>query len=183
MTVQPTWPDHLLDLDEWSALPEDTSRRIELAEGVLLAAPRPIARHQKLIMRLAAQLDAARGGRFEVLPEYELVVESGSAATVRVPDIVLAPAGLPDATPRLAAADAVAVVEILSPGTRRLDRVLKLHEYAESGVPTYLLVEPGPPVTVTEFERAAAGAYRAVAEHRGSAPLRLGVTLDLDALG
>ena len=59
MTVQPTWPDHLLDLDEWSALPEDSSRRFELAEGVLSVAPRPIARHQKLIKRIAAQLDAA----------------------------------------------------------------------------------------------------------------------------
>lgn len=182
MTVQPTWPDHLLDLDEWSALPEDSSRRFELAEGVLSVAPRPIARHQKLIKRIAAQLDAASVGRFEALPEFELVVEGGAAATVRVPDLVLAPCDLPDATPRLDAADAVGVVEVLSPGSRRLDRVLKLHEYAEAGVPTYLLVEPGPPVVVIEFVLED-GVYRSVAEHRASAPLRLGITLDLDALG
>ena len=182
MTVLPTWPDHLLDLDEWCALPEDSSHRLELAEGVLVVAARPIARHQKLIMRLAAQLDAARDGRFEVLPEYELVVDPGPAATVRVPDLVLAPAGLPDSTPRLAAADAVAVVEILSPGSRRLDRVLKHSEYAESGVPYYLLVEPGPPVSLSEFRRSG-GAYEFLAEHRGRALLDLGVTLDLDALG
>ena len=182
MTIQPMWPDHLLSLDEWNALPEDSSRRFELSEGVLVVAPRPISRHQMLILRLGAQLDAARDGRYEVRPEFELVVDPGSAATVRVPDLVLAPAGLPDSTPRLPAADAVAVVEILSPGSRRLDRVLKLHEYAESGVPTYLLVEPGPPVVVTEF-RLAEGAYEAVADHRGTAPLQIGVTLDLDALG
>lgn len=182
MTIQPMWPDHLLSLDEWDALPEDSSRRFELAEGVLVVAPRPISRHQMLILRFGAQLDVAREGRYEVRPEFELVVDSGPAATVRVPDLVLAPAGLPDPTPRLAAADAVAVVEILSPGSRRLDRVLKLHEYAESGVPSYLLVEPGPPVGVSEF-RLVDGAYELVAEHRGSAPLLLGVTLDLDALG
>ncbi|MFC5063964.1 Uma2 family endonuclease [Actinomycetospora atypica] len=182
MTIQPMWPDHLLSLDEWSALPEDPSRRFELAEGVLVVAPRPVARHQKLIMRLGAQLDAARDGRYEVLPEYELVVDDGAAATVRVPDLVLAPAGLPDSTPRVHAADAIAVVEILSPGSRRLDRVLKYTEYAERGVPFYLLVEPGPPVVVAEF-RSTGGGYELVAEHRGSAPLQLGVTLDLDALG
>ena len=48
-------------------------------------------------------------------------------------------------------------------------------------MPHYLLVEPGPPVTLTEF-RPADGAYRRVAEHRGQAPLALGADLDLDAL-
>ena len=89
MTIHPTWPDHLLDLDEWSALPEDPSRRIELAEGVLFAAPRPVARHQRLIMRLASQLDALALGRWQVLPEFEVVVDAAAAATVRVPDLVL----------------------------------------------------------------------------------------------
>lgn len=55
---------------------------------------------------------------------------------------MVAPADLADEAPRLDAADAVALVEVLSPGSRRLDHVLKLHEYAETGVPCYLLVEP-----------------------------------------
>jgi Uma2 family endonuclease len=94
---------------------------------------------------------------------------------------VLGPPGLPDDTPRLFGADALAAVEILSPGSRRLDRILKLAEYAEAGVPAYLVVEPGPPVVLTEF-RLIDDAYELVAEHRGHAPLQLGVTLDLDAL-
>jgi Uma2 family endonuclease len=145
-------------------------------------AARPIRRHQKLLMRLGAQFDDRAGDRFTVTPEYELVVSAGAAATVRIPDLVLGPPGLPDDTPRLFGADAIAVVEILSPGSRRLDRVLKYSEYAEAGVPTYLLVEPGPPVVLSEF-RLVGEAYELIAEHRGSAPLRLGVTLDLDALG
>jgi hypothetical protein len=60
--------------------------------------------------------------------------------------------------------------------------VLKYSGYAETGVPTHLLVEPGPPVTVEEF-RLVAGTYQLIAEHRGSAPLQLGVVLDLDAPG
>lgn len=181
MTVHMTWPDHLLSLDEWDALPEDSSRRIELAEGVIQVAARPLSRHQKLMMRLGAQFDAAADGRFEVRPDFEVVVDDGAAATVRAPDLVLAAADLPDAAPRIHARDAIAVIEILSPGSRRLDRVLKLHEYAEAGVPFYLLVEPGPPVLLTEF-RLVDGTYRLVADHAGSAALELGVTLDLEAL-
>lgn len=180
MTVQ-TWPDRLLDLDEWSALPEDSSRRIELAEGVLFVAPRPVSRHQKLIMRLAAQLDANARGRWEVRPEFEVVIDAGPTATVRVPDVVLAPPDLGDDTARIDASRALAVVEVLSAGTRRLDRVLKLQEYADAGVPSYLLVEPGPPVTLTEF-RLVDRAYLQVAEHTGRAQLDIGTTLDLDAL-
>ncbi|MDL5158124.1 Uma2 family endonuclease [Actinomycetospora termitidis] len=182
MTMQPTRPDHLLSLDEWIALPETSEWRFELAEGVLVVAARPIRRHQKLIMRLGAQLEERAEGRFSVTPEFELVVDPGSAATVRVPDLVLGPPDLPDETPRLVGSDAVAAIEVLSPGSRRLDRILKHSEYAECGVPFYLLVEPGPPVTVTEF-RSVGDAYELVAEHRGSAPLQIGVTLDLDALG
>ena len=181
MTVHPTWPDHLLDLDEWSALPEDPSRRIELAEGVLFVAPRPIFRHQMLIMRLAGQLDVAARGRWRVFPEVEVVVDAGPAPTVRVPDLVVAPPDLPDEASRCDARRLLAVLEVVSPGTRRLDRILKFHEYADAGVPCYLLVEPGPPVTLTDF-RLVGGTYVQVAEHAGRAPLELGATLDLDAL-
>jgi hypothetical protein len=33
MSVSP-WPDHLLSLDEWVALPEDNTRHFELVEGM-----------------------------------------------------------------------------------------------------------------------------------------------------
>lgn len=36
VTMQPTWPGHLMDLDEWNALPGDPERRYELALGVTL---------------------------------------------------------------------------------------------------------------------------------------------------
>ncbi|XVV01984.1 hypothetical protein ACQPW3_32055 [Actinosynnema sp. CA-248983] len=33
-----SWPDHLLTLEEWDALPEIESHHVELVEGVLVAA-------------------------------------------------------------------------------------------------------------------------------------------------
>jgi len=56
MTAQP-WPDHLLTLEEWAALPEDTSRHIELADGVLQVSPRPELTHQRASRLLANDLE------------------------------------------------------------------------------------------------------------------------------
>ena len=61
-----------------------------------------------------------------------------------------------------------------------LDEWSALPEDSEAGVPSYLLVEPGPPVSVTEFVLVG-GAYERRAEHVGTAELALGVTLDLSA--
>lgn len=180
MSIQPMWPDHLLDLDEWSALPEDTSRRFELAEGVLVVSPRAVVRHQKLVRLLLGRLHAQSRGRWQALPDVEVVIEGGAAATVRVPDLVLARPDVGDDAPRLGAADLIAVVEVTSPGSRRLDRVLKLHEYATAGVPTYLLVEPGPPATATEL-RLDGATYTATAAPAATVELGFGATVDLYA--
>lgn len=181
MTNAASWPDHLLDLDEWDALPEDEGRRVELVEGVLAVSPPPRFRHQSVMVHLAAQLEELGGRRWGALPDIEVVIEGGPTPTVRVPDIAVVPEEIVDDRPRCAAAQLLAVFEVLSPGTTRVDRVLKLHEYALAGVPLYGIVDVGPPVTLTEF-RLVEGVYERVAEHRGHAALGLGVTVDLEAL-
>lgn len=181
LPLSASWPGHLLDLAQWDALPEDTSRQIELAEGVLQVAPKPIPIHQRVVKRLTRQFDDAAAGRWEAFSEVEVVIEDAQAATVRAPDVVLVPPHVPVTVPRWAAGEVLAAIEVLSPGSRRLDRIVKFHEYADAGIPTYLVVDPGPPVELTEFELVD-GAYRQVAVHRGTATLRLGLTLDLDAL-
>ncbi|MEJ2866606.1 Uma2 family endonuclease [Actinomycetospora sp. OC33-EN08] len=182
LPLSASWPGHLLDLAEWDALPEDTSRQIELAEGVLQVAPKPIPIHQRVAKRLTMQFDGAAAGRWEAFSEVEIVIEDAPAATVRAPDVVLVRPDIPVTVPRWTASEVLAAIEVLSPGSRRLDRIVKLHEYADAGIPTYLVVDPGPPVELTEFALAD-GAYRQVAVHRGTAAVQLGVTLDLDALG
>jgi len=51
-----SWPDHLLTLAEWDALPQDTSRCYELVEGVLLVVPRPPL-HQRAMWRLCSKIE------------------------------------------------------------------------------------------------------------------------------
>ncbi len=179
-----SWPDHLLTLTEWDALPEDTSRRCELVEGVLLVVPRPAPLHQRAMVRLASELDRQLPDHLTALADVEIVVNAGYPATVRAPDVVVAQTSTAQRNPaRLAAADVVIAVEIVSPGTGRTDRVTKLTEYADAGIPYYWLVELDPPTTLTAYILVD-GDYEHVAGGNGlisilaPAPMKL----DLDTL-
>jgi len=176
-------PDHLIELDEWDALPVDTSRRMELVEGVLLVSPRAPLRHQDVVVQLASALRAGLPSRWRALVNVEVVVDAGPTPTVRVPDVVVVPVSLVDDRARCDASEVVAAFEVLSPGTRGTDRVTKLSEYANAGIPFYAVVDPGPPVVLACL-RLAAGAYQRVGEHSGRVRLDLGVAvveLRLDA--
>lgn len=154
MTTDYTAPDHLLHLDAWDALPVDTSRRLELVEGVLLVSPRPRFRHQDAVLALGASLRRALPSRWRALIVVEILIDEGPPPTVRVPDVVVVSASVVDDRSRCRGSEVVAAFEVLSPGTIRTDRVTKVSEYAEAGIPTYGIVDPGPPLTLAEFRLA-----------------------------
>ncbi len=181
----PYRPDGLLTLADWEALPADTSVRAELVEGVVLVMNRPVPRHQHVLAALVVQLAAAAPANHVVLPEIELVIDDGGRdggpATVREPDLVVALPSALDGRPRLRPDDLLAVIEILSPGTRRIDRVAKLAEYAEVGIAHYVIVDPDGPITEFVLDEPVDGdpAYRLVATHDRTATLAFGPTLSL----
>lgn len=178
-----TWPDHLLSLAEWDVLPEDTSHRYELVEGILLVAPRPASLHQRAMVRIAAELDRQLPQKLTTLADYEIVVDATFPPTVRIPDVVVVPSGLAEGNiPRLPATDVLLAVEIVSPGTGRTDRVTKPAEYAEAGIPHYWLVDIDPPVTLTAH-LLVDGAYEVVAEGRGALELTAPAAVRLDLAG
>src|SRR5262249_49410569 len=145
-----SWPDHLLTLAEWDALPEDASRRCELVEGVLLVVPGPTPVHQLVLLRLGGELDRQLPDELTVLPDVEVLVEAGRIPTVRAPDLVVVPSARAEQNPaQLTAADILLAVEIISPGTGRTDRVMKMSEYAEAGIPHYWLVDLPPRLQLT----------------------------------
>lgn len=128
---------HLLSLEEWDALGEDSSSHAELQEGGIVS-PKPIFGHQRAALRIGAALDAAATEEFDVAPGLDVVIEARTPATVRAPDVVVLRAGTRNPIP----AEKVALaVEVLSPGTRRTDLVMKRHEYAEAGIPQYWIVD------------------------------------------
>lgn len=183
------WPDHLLSLAEWEQLPEDTSHRYELSEGVLLVVPRPLALHQRAMGRLMATLDEQLPDNLTALPDVEVIIEAGEAATVRIPDVVVTRSAVAEGNPaRLSADDVLLAVEIISPGTGRTDRVTKLHEYALAGIGDYWLIDLDPPTTITAH-LVVDGFYEIVAQGSGILDLDLHspdaaqrLTIDLDSL-
>ena len=139
MTVMTTTihDDRVWTRDERDALP-DERHRYELLDGALIvsAAPRPI--HQIVVFGLYNQL-------YPVCPPHLRVLGAPldidlAQDTVLEPDLLVArrdqfdDRGLPG-PPELA-------VEVLSPSSRRIDRVLKRERYERAGTPAYWIVDP-----------------------------------------
>ncbi|MCU1646571.1 MAG: hypothetical protein JWN03_6846 [Nocardia sp.] len=185
MKAVASWPDHLLTLAEWSEFPEEQHGRCrELVDGVLVMAPQP-PRHQLAVWRLAAQLEPALPRRVAALARVELVIEQAHPATVRVPDVLVVggEAGAAHAA-RVLPPDVLAAIEIVSPGSRRTDRVMKFAEYAASGIEHYWLLDTEGSVRLSTH-RLHDGRYQPTGEYSGQVTLELDgiiVPLDLDAL-
>jgi Uma2 family endonuclease len=151
MSVVP-FPDHLLTLEEWDALPDDIDRHVELAEGVLIMAPRPGPMHQRASQRLATLLDEQLPDRLTALQGIDVLVNATAPPTVRAPDVVVTSNSIAERNPaRILASEVMLAVEVMWPGSRSLDRLRKPFEYAEAGILYYWLVDLEPPVSLVEY--------------------------------
>jgi Uma2 family endonuclease len=174
------WPDHLLSLTEWDALPHDPTRRYELIEGVLLVTPRPAVFHQRAMVHLTTALNLQLPPDLCAVADVEVVVESLGPATVRVPDVIVIPTSLGDTNPpRVDASDVLLAVEIISPGSMRTDRVMKLSEYADAGIAAYWLLDVAEPVTLSGYTLVD-GDYEITAEGSGVLELRTPAPVRID---
>lgn len=134
-------------------MPEDTSRYYELAEGVVQVSPHSGTRHQRVVMLLCRQLDDQLPAGWESIHQVEVVIGPRTPATVRAPDVVLISVDRLKETPEyLNAADVVLAMEVVSPGSRRLDNVTKLNEYARAGIPYFWIIDPDGGPTLTAYE-------------------------------
>ena len=139
-------PRGLLSLEQWDVLELDPTRRWELSEGTLIMSPRPHPRHQRVSKRLIRLLDDHLPDGLEAVPEIEVTTSVSFPPSVRDPDIVVIPDRMFELSPaRVLASDVVLVVEIVSPGSRGTDHVMKLHEYAKAGIENYWIVDPDAP--------------------------------------
>ncbi len=174
-TVRP-----LLSVEQWRALGEDTSSHAELQEGVLIVSPRPRPEHQDAVLALGSQLRLQVPRGMRVSPEIDIVIDSRFPATVRVPDLVVR--RVSDERP-VPASQVVLAVEVLSPGTRRVDLVMKRSEYADAGIPHYWIVDLDGAQVRLEVLTLVDGAYRSVtATGEYAATVPFDVRLDLTAL-
>lgn len=136
------FPRDLVTLEEWDALELDEARRWELVEGGIVMTPRPRPLHQIVSGNLRQLIRENAPATLAVVQEVEVTVEARFPPTVRDPDLVLVNRSVVERNPvRIDASDVVLVIEIVSPGSRRTDRVMKAYEYAKAGIEHYWIVD------------------------------------------
>lgn len=191
MTALPQ-PGKLLTIADYAALPEDEQRRWELLEGNLLMSPSPTPRHMIAVARLYSLIESQLPPGLRAVPDVDLDLQLAPAdqpGTSRRPDLVVV-----DGTELqrvetegglLRAAATVLVMEVISPGSRRTDTVIKRGEYADAGIAHYWIVDLDRPTSLLAAHLAGEFGYQDSGEVTGvfAADAPFAVRLDLDALG
>ncbi|TCC01846.1 Uma2 family endonuclease [Kribbella soli] len=155
MTAVPLPPAHLLTVGEYATLGEDDAGRSELMEGNLVMSPSPSPDHNMAALRIAVQLMPQLPQDLEVITDVDIdleLVPPDQPGFSRRPDVIVVrrsarrrvrtDGGL------IRASEVLVVVEIVSPGSRRTDNVVKRAEYADAGIPHYWIVDLQEPVSL-----------------------------------
>ena len=117
-----------MSLAEFLRWEDGTDTRYELVGGFPLAMAPPAEAHRMLATRLASRIDAALAGRRPCNAQIEAgIVRLDRADSYFVADI--AATCTPNERRRQAIKDPILIVEILSPGTERHDRLTKVPVY------------------------------------------------------
>jgi Uma2 family endonuclease len=135
-------------VEDLHTLPVDGVRR-ELIDGSLHVPPLPTSVHQVITMRLGVALE-------QTCPEHLFVSQSTevhlSPRRLFIPDVLVATFEAARLRAGSFMADEVVLaVEIVSPGSQSMDRVLKPALYAKAGIPNYWLIETDGDITVHTF--------------------------------
>jgi len=150
---------------------------LEIVEGGLHVSPTPSQEHQYAASHLWLHLNAAAPPEAVVLQDLD--VDLGR--NVFEPDVLVIAADSYGRKP-LAAADVLLAVEVTSPSSRSMDRIIKPAAFAAAGVSNYWRVdiEGDPFVEIYELD---AGAYKLVATARAGTllPIERPFPVELDA--
>ncbi len=127
--------------EDYFALPE-TNRYAELSEGRLIVPPHPTNRHQAAVMELAFRL-------YRFVRERDLGIVRLAplpvrlwAGKIREPDIFFVAKEHADRIGEQVCGVPDLIMEVISPGTKKTDRIEKFVEYARAGVGEYWIVDP-----------------------------------------
>jgi Uma2 family endonuclease len=181
--------DHPLTIDEYAALAEIEHGHIELQEGSLVMSPSPKFLHMwvasELREALKAQLPSHLGAVLELDIDLELAPHDQPGSSRR-PDLIVVDRPsmdrLVDEGGMVRASDVVLVVEIVSPGSVRMDHRVKRDEYADAGIPSYWIIDYDEPVSLIECHRTEEFGYQdrgaVTGTFRTTVPCELEIELD-----
>lgn len=136
-----------ITVEVWRNLPEDFCRQVEVVNGQAVRCDAPTRQHQPALRRIANLLESAAtdfmathpSARLDVNIDFDVTLWEVPASTICRPDVTLHDCAPGDMRP-LPASYVRVVVEIVSPGSDKVDRVDKMGEYASAGIPFYWLV-------------------------------------------
>lgn len=94
-------------------------------------------------------LDEQLPDTLTAVSDVEVTISADFPPIVRAPDVVVADVrAIEKGTARIDAADVLCAVEVISPGSKRTDRLVKPVEYAEAGIAAFWLVDLDDPVSL-----------------------------------
>ncbi|MGW2368814.1 Uma2 family endonuclease [Streptomyces sp. NPDC001667] len=160
-TVAPAWMHEQVTAEQYGSWPEEQCAGIEIVDGMVIARPRASKRHNRRARILANALDAAAGPDWNADTDFDVRLQD-VPLTNRRPDAVLYRADTIDVTPTRPE-HVLLVAEVVSPGSETTDRIVKVDQYAKSGITFYWRIEQaatGVPLVYTHVLDPATRAYR-----------------------
>lgn len=127
--------------DDYAAMPDD-GNRYEVAAGRLeLMSPSPTALHQMMSLKICSALERTCSNDYLIMfAPLDVIL---SPTEVRQPDIIMVHRNrLSIVTIRGVEGAPDLVAEIVSPHSRKRDKVDKTRTYAKYGVPEYWIIDP-----------------------------------------
>ncbi|MEV4636163.1 Uma2 family endonuclease [Actinoplanes sp. NPDC049548] len=151
MTAQPAGPamwtpdpirhrlaDHTIE--DVLVLPDDAPR-VELRDGAMIGVPSPTIGHQNIGNLLCAWF---RQHAPETFSPVTAVGVAMSVSDTLEPDVLLLRRPVTSTNHFVLPTQVVIAVEVVSPGTKRRDRLEKPAEYAAAGIPHFWRIEQDP---------------------------------------
>ena len=120
--------------------------RCEIVDGALLVSPPPAGRHELVSEDVRSLVRAALPPGFAVVGPMGVDVNR----SYFIPDLVIAERARLREVTRLAPSEVLLAVEIVSPDSVSMDRLVKPAKYAVDGIPAYWRVETEP-VSLTAY--------------------------------
>jgi Uma2 family endonuclease len=127
-------------LEDVLTLPDDAPR-VELIDGVMTVVPSPTYDHQDIAALLWYWLRQHAPEKFRAGQATGVAL---SLTTSFEPDVLLVDARVPGSNHFARADQVTLVVEVVSHGTKRRDRLEKPADYAAAGIPHYWRIEQDP---------------------------------------
>lgn len=147
-------PERITVSDVAAMAAVDEHHRFELSAAGVLSVMSPADPDRVMIVSRLSHWFCQHGyGWEQVAADCGIAV--GSRSGGRVPDLTIWAEGRrpsADAGPYTPVDGLLLAVEVISPASEAVDRVTKMQEYADAGIPRYWLVERDPANSVTRYD-------------------------------